>query len=328
MWFRFPEPYRRVMSIKVRRTLAFTVGQGLLAAFVLWAAQLAPKKPLFSGLTSLFTGSFQGECINKVCSAHEVSELYTSYKSEMIDDNGSPSELARLASGSTSSSGPLAAMLESFLGLGYDVRARDLNLVSFTGIQARNGNSLWTFNGTQPFTGMVHQFNKPAGGPYAPALGVVQPPAPTSFQLGNTLMATYATGAQSNLLALRSAAPNTNIQSIMVSDNVTVSPIYIEANQLVLQGRWEGGGIPPTLLFYDLFNIADLLLNLPPDFLDRSFCLKVRIVSDTPHLLFHCALQLMPCAFNFVFRAVFHMDTLLESPDEDQHFAGRTRTDE
>src|ERR1035441_4286629 len=60
------------------------------------------------------------------------------------------------------------------------------------------------------------------------------------------------------------------------------------------------------LLFYNLFNVSDFLLNFAADFFALSFGFEVRIVSSVSQFLFDCAFDFVRRAFNLVFGTVFH----------------------
>jgi hypothetical protein len=62
----------------------------------------------------------------------------------------------------------------------------------------------------------------------------------------------------------------------------------------------------PGGLFYDLFNLADFLLDFPVDLFIGALGFEVRFVESVPDFLFHCTFCFMDRALNFVFRAFFH----------------------
>jgi hypothetical protein len=60
------------------------------------------------------------------------------------------------------------------------------------------------------------------------------------------------------------------------------------------------------LLLEDLFDVADLFLNLATDLLRSATILEIGVPDDFAGLLFYRALGLIDFAFDFIFRARVH----------------------
>src|ERR1035438_1399172 len=63
----------------------------------------------------------------------------------------------------------------------------------------------------------------------------------------------------------------------------------------------------PPLLFKDLLNLPDFLLDFASDVLGFAFGLYVRIVGDLAGLLLDFAFHLVKLAFNLILRARLHL---------------------